>query len=166
MSDDFVIRRWSPERDREALRDLFIALQDHEHAFAPEAPTGVAIVDAYLAWMFERCERYAGEILVAEAEGRVVAFMTVLVRVPRQDPDDPAEAHAMISELSVLPQWRGRAIGTALIEAAEALAREHGVAELRVMVDARNHGAQRLYARHGFDPWLLTLGKTLAPAEA
>ncbi len=165
MADDFVIRSWSPERDGEALRDLFVALQDHEHAFAPEAPTGEAIVEAYLAWMFERCERYAGEILVARAEGRVVAFMTVLLHVPRQDPDDPADVHALISELSVLPAWRGRGIGTALIEAAEALARERRISQIRVTVDARNDGAQRLYARQGFETRILTLAKTLDSAD-
>lgn len=56
--------------------------------------------------------RNAGRVLVAERQGEVTGFATILTRAPRSDPDDAWPEHAQLAEL-----------GTALIVAAEALAR-------------------------------------------
>lgn len=144
------------------LRSCFIALQDHEHAMYPEAPTGAAIADDYLAWMFERVERFEGAILVAETTaGEFAGFATLLARLPRTDPDDPDSEHAFLSELSVMPAFRGHGAGQVLIAASEALAKQAGSAVMRVTVVADNEGAQRLYRRAGFEPAMVMLQKNI-----
>lgn len=67
--------------------------------------------------------RNAGRVLVAERQGEVTGFATILTRAPRSDPDDAWPEHTQLAELAVLPEHRGAGIGTALIVAAEALAR-------------------------------------------
>ena len=56
-----------------------------------------------------------------------------------------------VPELSigVVPEERGRGVGTALLDALAATAREHGHRALSLSVDRANP-ARRLYERHGF----------------
>ncbi len=58
------------------------------------------------------------------------------------------ERHAHISEIAVARSGEG--IGTALMDAVEAWARERGDRMLSLNVHAENAAAQRLYRRRGF----------------
>lgn len=156
-----LIRRFDPARDADLLRRCFVALQDHEHAFDSRMPTGESIADEYLAWMHERVAHSGGAVLVAVVDDELAGFATVLAPLPRTDPDDRVPAHALLSELSVLPGFRNRGIGHALIGAAETFARKAGVPVLRVPVMAQNTHAQRLYAGEGFDSLMVLMEKSL-----
>lgn len=59
---------------------------------------------------------------------------------------------AFVKDLAVEPAHQGRGIGTALLATAIAEMQQRGHARLRLKVDARNFGAQRLYERMGFRP--------------
>ncbi len=58
-----------------------------------------------------------------------------------------------IHDLAVLPDFRGRGIGHALLAEAERRARERDSAKLTLEVHDSNAGAKRLYERFGFGPW-------------
>lgn len=154
------IRTYDPARDAEGLRTCFIDLQDHETEFAPEAPSGDALVDEYLPFMLDRCQPPNGTVLVADVDGQVVGFATVIVR-DREAPDDMDLVHAEVAELSVLATHRGQGIGTALLRAAERIAVDAGANSFRIGADARNHEALRLYERYGFVPAGIELHKRL-----
>jgi ribosomal-protein-alanine N-acetyltransferase len=84
--------------------------------------------------------RRDADLFVAEAEGRPVGFAvfwTVL---------DQGE----LGNIAVSPAWRRRGVGTRLLRSVIERARERGVRELFLEVRVTNHGAQRLYQRHGF----------------
>jgi ribosomal protein S18 acetylase RimI-like enzyme len=57
---------------------------------------------------------------------------------------------ALLDELYVRPDLRGRGIGTALIRHAFELLRERGTRLFEVNVDEGDTGARRFYERHGF----------------
>ena len=59
-------------------------------------------------------------------------------------------AVALLDELYVRPDLRGRRIGHALIEAVEALAAERGGRLVEVNVDGEDVDARRFYAAHGY----------------
>ncbi len=52
--------------------------------------------------------------------------------------------------IGVAPEWRGRGVGAALLEAAMARCRELGARRMFLEVDVDNRAAQKLYERFGF----------------
>jgi len=154
------IRLAGPD-DAAGVRACLVELQDHERALEPALTAGDAMADAHLAHLLEHCRIYDGALLVAVDGGRVVGVACVWGRVPPYGPDDVPADHALLSDLVVLAGHRGRGIGRALLERAEAFARERGAARLRVGVRCRNAGARRLYAAAGFTEDRIELAKWL-----
>ena len=56
-----------------------------------------------------------------------------------------------VQDIFVEPRFRGQGLGDSLLREVAALARAKGAAYLRLTVDARNHSAQRFYARMGLE---------------
>jgi GNAT superfamily N-acetyltransferase len=56
-----------------------------------------------------------------------------------------------IHDLAVLPPYRGKGVGRALLQAAEDYARRQGYCRLTLEVLESNAGARALYRRFGFD---------------
>jgi len=57
---------------------------------------------------------------------------------------------ATLDELYIVPERRGRGIGTALLTRACALLRERGCPEMHINVDEVDVDTRRFYERHGF----------------
>ncbi len=98
-----------------------------------------------------RIERYGAlrsQVLVAEAGGDVVGFVTVLV-LPRFEVDD---LFARITSLVVEAGVRERGIGRLLMHAAEEQARAAGAAWLEVTAGHHRPDARRLFESLGYDP--------------
>ena len=160
IDTDIIIREFDPAGDEGGVRTCFTALQDHEHDFAPEAPTEAEIVDQYVPFMLRRIAETKGRLLVAESAGRIVGFAGVVIR-PREEPDDIDEFFVEVAELSVLPAFRNRGVGERLLRASEGFARKVGAPSLRIRVDARNSGARRFYERHHFAEAVILFQKRL-----
>jgi ribosomal protein S18 acetylase RimI-like enzyme len=60
-----------------------------------------------------------------------------------------------VHDLAVLPAWRGRGIGRALLARVEAIARERDCCKLTLEVLQGNRSAQALYRVQGFHPYQL-----------
>src|SRR5215472_1088667 len=78
---------------------------------------------------------------------------------------------AWLDELYVLPRCRGRGLGTALLHAAQNVAKMAGCAALELEVEATHRRAENLYQRAGFEPlprarWALRLEASGASASA
>ncbi len=81
--------------------------------------------------------------LVAEnGSGELVAYGGLLL----------VDEDAHITTLAVVPEWRGRGLGTRLMLALADAAVEAGAAHLTLEVRLSNAPAQRLYRRFGFAP--------------
>jgi GNAT superfamily N-acetyltransferase len=70
---------------------------------------------------------------------------------------------AWLDELYVRPEHRGRGVGTALIERVIEEAQAQGCRAIDLEVEQAHRRAERLYARHGFQPlarsrWVRLLG--------
>ncbi len=170
LNAPWTIRPYRHPHDLGGLRACFIALQDHEHEFAPHAPTGADLVDEYVEFMLEGLRERGDTILVAEPVAEPAAtpggeWIAGFVRVrvgERQEPDDTDAISGEVVEISVLPKHRGAGLGHALLAAAEQVARQRLATSLRIRVNAQNPGARRLYERFGFELAVLQLHKKLA----
>lgn len=60
-----------------------------------------------------------------------------------------------IHDLAVIPDWRGRGVGRALLNAAESRALQRGCCKLTLEVRDDNTGARALYERFGFTDFVL-----------
>jgi ribosomal protein S18 acetylase RimI-like enzyme len=154
-----MIREYDPARDRSQLRACMVELQDFERGLEPGLPEGGVMADRYLANLMERCAATAGRVFVAEEDGAVAGFVGVLARVVPAP--DEGQAYAYVSDLVVLPAYRRRGIGRALLERAEVYAREMGARALRVGVLVKNEAAGRLYRKIGFNDYTIQLLKPL-----
>ena len=63
---------------------------------------------------------------------------------------NPKEGAMELQQLYVLPAWRGKGVGEALMRWSIEVAGEHGAPELYLAVFEHNERAMRFYAKHGF----------------
>ena len=153
-----MIRPYRPD-DASAVRRCVTELQEHERVLDPRLRPGQAVADDYCEQLHARCREVEGRLFVAEQDGIVVGFVCVLAREPFTDLDDPPGTYALVTDLIVLPPWRGRGIGRRLLESAEAFARNAGASEFRIGVLSGNLSARRLYLAAGFQPHLEIFAK-------
>ncbi len=71
-------------------------------------------------------------------------------------------AQAEVGELAVVAEWEGQGVGAALLDAAEAWARERRAPFISLATGAANARAIAFYTRHGYQPEDVRLTKPLA----
>jgi GNAT superfamily N-acetyltransferase len=124
-------------------------------------------------------ERFFAERLGRQRAGRGLLLVAWLAGTPVGDVYlwlEPAEEPELrqrlpgvplLQHLEVRPGHRNRRIGSALIRTAEQLLADHGHARVALGVHPANHGADRLYRRHGYREWpypqILTSSEELRP---
>jgi len=143
------------------VRACVVELQDFERALDPRMPSGAEIVDEYLPYMLDRCRRCSGKVMVAEIDGQVAGFVTILARVSSDEIDDGPVEFGLVADLVVAREHRNRRIGAALLEAAESYAQDREVNWLRIGVLAANAVADRMYAARGYETRFLMREKDL-----
>ena len=99
-------------------------------------PTPWSLRDFEKEMTVNRCARY----LVAEEDGRIVGFAGAWMILE--------ESH--MTNIAVLPEYRGRGIGRRLMEALMQYASNLGVSYMTLEVRAGNKKAQALYTSLGF----------------
>jgi ribosomal protein S18 acetylase RimI-like enzyme len=129
--------------DIPAIARLIQQLAVHDHVPAPDADALAGVLAVLLA-------RGTTAYVVAEAEeaGRnaLVAAMQLDFRLTTWE----AAPYVYIEDFIVEARYRGQGIGAALLELAEALARERGCVRMDLDVLQESVDARRFYARHGF----------------
>ncbi|TYT61577.1 GNAT family N-acetyltransferase [Natrialba swarupiae] len=98
-------------------------------------------------------------LLVARVDGEIVGFASFSVEHGALELE---ATRGSLSNLYVEPDYRGRGIGSALLEAVEAAFEARDVEVLVLEVMAENEEARRFYRRHGYDPLRVTMERSLA----
>jgi RimJ/RimL family protein N-acetyltransferase len=119
--------------DARPMAELFAAVAAERTGIASEPPVDVQ----------ERIAQFTASMagsVVAIADGQVIGMIHI-----------EASRHGF-GEFGMLVdrEWRGRGVGSALIQAAVAWAREHGLHKLCLEVFAHNAAAIALYRKCGF----------------
>ncbi len=135
--------------DREAVVDLLWQLNLHEKRFSDTRSERREDAEACIDWNDERI-RDGGAHLVAEVDGRVAAYMCLVVDLAPPFVKAELRRHLCIADLVVDEAQRGRGVGRALLAEAETYARRQGLRHVLIGVAAGNAGADRLYAAQGY----------------
>lgn len=133
------------EADVPFLRQLYISTRWEEVSAAADWPDAQKIAFLESQFALQRhhyLNHYANSSFDVIEQHRLPAGRLYL---------DRQERTLLIVDIALLPQWRGRGIGTALIEAVFAEARQAGK-EVSISVEKFNP-ALRLYQRLGFRPY-------------
>ncbi len=145
---EFTIRACEP-RDLRAVREL---LQQLLAVSETGSDLRIEVMESLFRDMAALPELYQN--WVAEAGGRVVGFVSVVYyktlfhRV----------GTALINELVVTHDQRGRGIGRALVRAVIEAARARSMDEVEVGTEESNKAARRFYRCCGFDQEYILLG--------
>ena len=143
-------------------RAFVLATAERLSAFGPPPwRTGEEIVEGEARTLrgFFEAPAPGAALVVAEEDGRALGFAyleTIRDYFTLED-------HGHIGILAVAEEAEGRGAGGALLEAAEAWARQRGYARLSLNVFERNARARSVYARRGYSPETLRYVKLLEP---
>ncbi len=85
-------------------------------------------------------------LLVADEDGAVVGMVSVQTLISTAE----GAAVGLMEDLVVAEGCRGRGIGSRLLHAALAWAREQGLTRVQLLADKNNAEALRFYSRHSF----------------
>lgn len=136
-------------------RDVVLGLAPQLTAFGEVAGRDAsAMVDrdrAVLAAALEAADPDGAVFVAEDAEGSVAGFLHLTTAMDYYS----STVTAHIADVVVAPGRRRRGVGTALIDFAEARARDRGFAMLTLNVFLGNRRARELYARLGFrEEWI------------
>jgi GNAT superfamily N-acetyltransferase len=147
-----VVIRPASVDDVDALADVYVSSAGHHAALDPDF-YAVPDRDAVVGHLRDRLKQEddADVVrLVAELDGTVVGSADVELRSPSPASMLRPERAASIG-MAVLEDRRGVGIGSRLVEAAEAWARERGATLMMLDASAANVDALRFYEhRHGY----------------
>lgn len=89
----------------------------------------------------------AGDEVIALLSGEPPTALALLTLRPNVWYEGPV---ALLDELYVVPELRGRGVGSALLEAAEAIVRKFGAEAVEINVDSDDVDARRFYEQRGY----------------
>ena len=156
------LERVTAEHRAAAIRLLQAQFDEHQILLSPER------LDAAVSGMIENRERGTMLLALEDAQPVGLAALSYTWTLER------GGLVAWLDELYVLPRCRGRGLGTALLYAAQDVAKTAGCAALELEVDGTHRRAENLYKRAGFEPlprsrWALRLeasGASTSPGRS
>jgi GNAT superfamily N-acetyltransferase len=156
-----IIREYRSD-DAEAVITIAKDLQGHELTFADRLKPVEAIDLSYIDALWGDINKYRGCFLVAEHDGVVSGYCTLLTHCDSaEDSDEVFYRYSHIGDLAVQAGKRSHGIGKALLKECEQRARLEGMKWLRLGVLANNTRARQFYAREGYSDRLIKVEKLL-----
>ena len=101
-------------------------------------------IEATRAFVLDNIKRGHPQFVAVSANSEVVGWSDVTPM------SRPTQAHRGVFGVGLLPQFRGRGIGTKLTRSALAAARAFGLHRVELTVREHNTGAIELYKKEGF----------------
>jgi GNAT superfamily N-acetyltransferase len=147
--------------DRERVIDLIHVLNAYEAGLTCDRKRERAGAAAYYDELMQRLAKREGRIVLAEADGIVVAAMGFSLDEDAAYVVDDVRRHGTVTDLVVHEEWRGQGIGRTMLNEAERLTREAGFKRLAIGALVANEKAERTYRAFGFDPYVSILVKAL-----
>jgi ribosomal protein S18 acetylase RimI-like enzyme len=128
--------------DRAQLRQAIVELQEYERRLHDTRLPGEQIVEAYLASIENQIGK-GGAMLIAEIEHRFAGFVAGWIEQANSIAETPASNRfRYISDICVMPEFRGQKIGPRLVSAIESRLTRAGITRIRICSLAANASAR------------------------
>ncbi len=101
-------------------------------------------------------------MIVAEIKDKVVGMLYATIEEYKGDEWSMPYNRVSIDELSVLPNYQGKGIGSLLMQEVENWAKRKKVSDLTVLVYEFNDKAIKFYQNNGYDPYSIKLNKKIS----
>jgi ribosomal protein S18 acetylase RimI-like enzyme len=152
MSPTIAVRRFEPAQLDE-LAPLWLALHHHHQATTTSVPI---VRDDELSWQRRRAwyermiDNEHGFVVVARAADKPVGYAFVRVHEGPDDTLDFGVRWGQVVTLSVLPDYRGAGVGTAIMDEVDGQLAAIGVHSVEIDVMQGNDRAREFYERRGY----------------
>lgn len=156
-----ITLRVASPNDRNIVVDLIHELNVFEADLTGDRKRDRTAASAYYDELMQRISQRDGRIVLAEAAGVAVAAMGYSIDEDVAYITDAMRRHGTVTDLVVRKNWRGQGIGRMLLNEAERLTREAGLARLMIGVLEANEGAGRTYRKFGFEPYVSIMVKAV-----
>lgn len=156
-----IVREYDHDTDIDGIRVCLVELQDFERRIDSRRPAGDEIANIYISDALSQCAECHGRIFVADEDGEIAGYATVLAKVRSGALDDGDLEYAYVADLVVRETYQGRGFGRRLLAKAETYARDEGAKWLRIGVLAENEVARSLYISSGFSELHIEFEKEL-----
>jgi len=158
---ELVIRPATPS-DLPDLREAVVELQDYERRLHATRLPGEQIADAYVGWLQQQAEK-SGIVLVAEIDGSFAGFAAGwIVQADHIAESAEANRYGYLSDICVMPAYRGQRIAHQLLAAIEQHLGRSGITRLRLATLAANASARASYQSAGFVPYEIIYEKLVS----
>lgn len=155
--DNHIIREYT-HQDVNDIKECLVMLQDYEKLLDPHRLQGIEIAHEYLEHLLHLCENDKGKIFVVEIKGEVIGMVSVLI-VEDKKHLRKTKRFAQISDMIIMPKYRGKGISKELLEKAEVYAKTKKVEYVEVRVLHKNPEESKNYLRNGFHEFEVVLRK-------
>jgi GNAT superfamily N-acetyltransferase len=132
--------RTAVESDVHRCAELLGILFSQEHEFTPD----IELQSRGLSMVIDNPE--LGRIFVAEVDGVIQGMVMLLLTVSTF----LGQRVALLEDMVVNPVWRGKGLGSLLINHAINFARREGLGRITLLTDLDNESAQNFYASKSF----------------
>ncbi len=147
--------------DRGTVVELIHQLNVFEADLVGDRRRDYGAASEYYDELMQRLSRRNGRIVLAEAEGIIIAAMGFSLDQDAAYVSDDVRNHGTVTDLIVHDDWRGRGIGQMLLNEAERLTKAAGHRRLVIGALVANERAERTYRAFGFAPYVSILSKEL-----
>jgi ribosomal protein S18 acetylase RimI-like enzyme len=143
------------------LEPLWLALHEHHQLvlpgfdYHPPATSWRIRRGQYLRWL----SNPDAFVLVAYDGPRPVGYALVEIVEGPEDTWVSGDRLGELQTLSVASDWRGRGLGTVLLDRVDAELEKRGIHDLMLEVLEGNEAARRLYERRGLRPVMTTMAR-------
>jgi putative acetyltransferase len=136
---DFWIRDWQPEDRQAAAKVIQQVLQEYGLPWQPETADR-DVIDVETAYL-----KTGGEFWVVEANTKIIGTAAY-------HPFDRGENAVEIRKMYLLPEARGKGLGTFLLKALETSIANKNYREIWIETASVLVEAVKLYQKHGYQP--------------
>ena len=153
MKKVFITIRDAREDDLESVIDLWEQLADHHELLSDQFERSPDSKKKWSKYLYERFSEISTKLVVAEEEGKIVAFMLCLL-----EPNYPIFKErkiGVISDVYVREERRRKGLAKKMLDVAVAWFKKNKVRTVRLNVAADNLEARAAWRMIGFEPLMI-----------